>query len=388
MHIALVTDGIWPYVLGGMQKHSYYLCKYLAQNKIKVDLYHFNQSHYDIKAMDYFTEEEKTYIRSIIVDLPKTHLFPGHYIYESYQYSKNVYQAIKGHLNSYDFIYSKGFAAWYLIEQKHAHKIKCAPIGVKFHGYEMFQKPPSFKSSIQNALFLRYPVKKISLQADVVFSYGAKINDIILSLGVNPANMIEIPSGVEENFVSKDFMPSNEKIKVIYLGRYERRKGIEELNQAIEKFTQHKKSSRLEFHFVGPIPEDKRIIIESVVYHGEVRDKTLLQNILRSADVLVCASWSEGMPNVILEGMASGLAIIATNVGASGILVDHNNGWMIEHPEVDKLVDIFKYLQQMPLRELDQKKAASLAKMHESFTWEKLIHRLIAAIKNTLETKH
>ena len=33
-------------------------------------------------------------------------------------------------------------------------------------------------------------------------------------------------------------------------------------------------------------------------------------------DVLICPSYSEGMPNVIIEAAARGLAIIATNVGA------------------------------------------------------------------------
>ena len=41
MKIALITDGIYPYVMGGMQKHSYFLAKYLAKNKIKIDLYHY-----------------------------------------------------------------------------------------------------------------------------------------------------------------------------------------------------------------------------------------------------------------------------------------------------------------------------------------------------------
>ena len=72
MRIALITDGIWPYVLGGMQKHSYYLCKYLAANKIQVDLFHFNRSTYDIAKLEFFSEEEKKYIRSVIVDFPSS----------------------------------------------------------------------------------------------------------------------------------------------------------------------------------------------------------------------------------------------------------------------------------------------------------------------------
>ncbi|MEI6022109.1 MAG: glycosyltransferase family 4 protein, partial [Bacteroidota bacterium] len=183
-------------------------------------------------------------------------------------------------------------------------------------------------------------------------------------------------------------VPCEQKIKVVYLGRYERRKGIEELNEAIGKFVAHKKNHHLEFHFVGPIPEDKKMITQGIIYHGEVRDKTILQNILRTSDVLVCASWSEGMPNVILEGMASGLAIITTNVGASGILVDASNGWLLSEPDVEQIKQVFKAINLMKPTELDQKKAASLVKILGQFTWEKLIQRLVDTIKNIIETKH
>ena len=41
MKIALVTDGIPPYVLGGMQTHSALLGKTLVKKGISVDLFHF-----------------------------------------------------------------------------------------------------------------------------------------------------------------------------------------------------------------------------------------------------------------------------------------------------------------------------------------------------------
>ncbi|MBK7816242.1 MAG: glycosyltransferase [Sphingobacteriaceae bacterium] len=37
---------------------------------------------------------------------------------------------------------------------------------------------------------------------------------------------------------------------------------------------------------------------------------------MRACDVLICPSFSEGFPNVILEAMSNGLAVAATNVGA------------------------------------------------------------------------
>ena len=56
-------------------------------------------------------------------------------------------------------------------------------------------------------------------------------------------------------------------------------------------------------------------------------------------DVLICPSYSEGMPNVILEGMSRGLAIIATDVGATDQLVDDTNGKLIKFENSKELMD-------------------------------------------------
>lgn len=378
MRVALITDGIWPYVLGGMQKHSFYLCKYLAQNKVKVDLIHFNSSSYDISKLEFFSAEEKKYITSIIVDFPKGSGLPGHYIRKSYLHSKLIFEKIKDRIQSYDFIYTKGFTGWYLIEQKKAGKIKCCKIGVKFHGYEMFQPSPDFKIKIQHILLLRKPVKQISLDADVVFSYGGKITDIITSIGVPENKIIEIPSGVEKNILAENIISTSSKVKFLFLGRYERRKGIEELNKALGEI----KNNNFEFHFIGPIPNDKKINSDKIIYHGEIRDKAELNAKIKNCDVLVCPSWSEGMPNVILEAMANGLSVIATDVGANNILVNAETGWLIKKCAKNLIAEAIIEVLGKKTIEIDLKKQKALEHIKKNFIWEKLISDLLFKIKS------
>ncbi len=377
MRIALITDGIWPYVLGGMQKHSYYLCKYLAQNKINVDLVHFNNSTYDINKLEFFTDDEKKYINSIIVNFPTSFPFPGHYIYNSYKHSKLIHHTIKDNLKAYDFIYTKGFTGWYLINQKKSGTINCNKIGVKFHGYEMFQKPPNFKIKLQHVFLLRLPVKKISQHADVVFSYGGKITDIIKSIGVHSSKIVELPSGVESSIITNEIKPTDEKIKFLFLGRYERRKGIEELNQALLNL----KNQNFEFHFIGPIPEEKKLQNNNVIYHNEIRDKPLLNSLIKTCDVLVCPSWSEGMPNVILEAMANGLAVLATDVGATNVLVTNDTGWLINNCDVNEIETALVRIINTSHQEIDLKKQNALKTITENFIWEKLVLKLIDVLK-------
>jgi glycosyltransferase involved in cell wall biosynthesis len=381
MRIALLTDGIWPYVLGGMQKHSYYLCKYFAQSSIHVDLYHFNSSTYDISQLDVFTDEERPFIHSFIIPFPVSIRFPGHYLFNSYRYSRALYQAMKPRLVDYDFIYTKGFTGWHLLEQKKKSLFDKPLIGVKFHGYEMFQKPPDLKTRLQHFLFLRRPVRAISRNADVVFSYGGNITGIISALGVPVSRIFEIPSGVEASTLVEEVRPAGEVLRFVFLGRYERRKGIEELNRAIKLLLATQPNLKVQFNFIGPIPGNRQIKNKNVRYFGEIRNKQKLQELIRQQDILLCPSWSEGMPNVILEAMAAGLAVVATDVGATAVLIRPETGWLLKDSAPELLASTLSKIQDLSPEEIQSRKQASLKMIREEFTWEKLIQGLINGIK-------
>jgi glycosyltransferase involved in cell wall biosynthesis len=376
MRVALITDGISPYVLGGMQKHSFYLAKYLANHKIQVDLVHYNDSSFDIEALEFFTSQERTYIKSIVLHFPTSVKFPGHYLYRSYKYSCRAFEAIRKDLDKYDFIYTKGFSGWKLITEKYKGNINCCRIGVKFHGYEMFQIAPEPKAKLQQFL-LRPIVKKLSQQADVVFSYGGKITDIIKSIGVKHSHIVEIPSGVEKEFINDHISSHHETVtKFVFLGRAERRKGIIELNEVLKKLIE--KNRAFKFEFIGPIPSELKIQHASVFYHGELRDPQKIKLLLSQNDVLVCPSWSEGFPNVILEAMASGLAVVATNVGAVAAMVSTKNGWLIEPANKVQLEAALN--DAIDSKDLASKKESSLELVRSTFNWDIIAQKTIDAI--------
>lgn len=377
MRVALLTDGIQPYVTGGMQKHSFYVARFLAAAGIEVDLYHnWTNKQFDIEALEVFTPEERAKIHSIVIDFPPPGKLPGHYIRRSLQYSKSIFEAFQQR-PPVDFIYVKGFAGWHLLKEKQ-RGLKLPPIGIKFHGMNMFQTPPSFRGRLEYAM-LRPPVRYNLAQADYVFSYGGKISDIIASIGVARNRIVEIPTGIEGNWLVEKIRPSSGLRKFLYIGRYERLKGIEEINQAIQQL---ENTTEFEYHFVGPIPENLHLKSKKVKYWGKVTDVDQLRSILRDCDVLTCPSYSEGMPNVILEAMSQGLAILATDVGAINFLVDESNGWLIDQPTVEEIAGAMKKATALSDLDLDQCKQASLSKIEKELTWEHISHLLVENVRS------
>ena len=380
MIVALLTDGIWPYVIGGMQRHSFYLVKYLAASGIEVDLYHTNKSHKELSLLEEFSEDEKKNIRSIEIQFPNYGSAPGHYIRESFEYAKRIFIEFSKQ-RSPDFIYIKGFAGWELLNQKSKGRV-FPPIGINFHGYEMFQKQASLKSWFQSKLLFRSPVLFNLKNTDFVFSYGGKITEIISRLGVPKNKIIEIPTGISFDWINDNTSFTSETTKFVFVGRYERRKGIEELTAVLKRILLRNKN--FEFHFVGEIPISKRFTSSQIIYHGLINDSYQLQNLLRTMDVLVCPSFAEGMPNVILEAMASGLAVIATDTGATSVLVSNSNGWLIQPGDKIALQNIIEDVILMDKKKLDNFKYESVNLTKKKFLWDQIVKQTIDTIKSKL----
>lgn len=378
MKIALLTDGIPPYVLGGMQTHSALLGKTLVKKGNSVDLFHFIHkpnglpTENEVNKM-IFENSNFCFNKVFTYYFPQSVKFPGHYIWNSYRYSKMVANHLMKE-SGYDLIIAKGFSGWKLLIEKKRNRIQ-TKIGVKFHGYEMFQFAPNLKIKLQH-LFLRVFVRWNTKHADYVYSYGGKITTIIENLGVSKELIKEIPSAIDSSWLNQNIKTS-QSLKFLFVGRNERRKGIKEINKAIELVL--KNNLDAEFHFMGPV--EKRFNTSrsnvSIFYHGIIIGEKKKKEIYDSCDVLLCPSYSEGMPNVILEAMSRGLAIIATNVGAIRLLVSENNGALLKECKTNLIFDAINKFILMDYNKLTDMKTASVEKIKEEFLWNNVIEKYI-----------
>lgn len=377
MRVAVITDGIWPYVIGGMQKHSYFLCKYLAKSGVEVLLVHTAANITDdIKSLSCFNEEERRFIISVVVEKPFVKSFPGHYIYQSFLYSKKIYRILGGFPNV-DVIIAKGMTGWFFLRKK---KPGFPPIAINIHGYEFLQRKANMRMCLE-AMLLRWPLTFINRRADYVFSYGGQITEYILSLGIPRSRIIEASAAIEREWMSDRIAPAETIRNFVFIGRAERRKGIEELGAVIEKMSRIRKFI---FHFVGPILPRDEIRLQNVIYHGVVSDREKLKSILQRCQVLVCPSYAEGMPNVILEGMANGCAVIATDVGAVSLLVSDDTGWLIPPANIEELSKAFEEALTISDECLDAKRRVAFEHIKSRFLWSEVSHSLINRIQKVV----
>ncbi len=379
MKISLFTNGIYPYVLGGMQKHSYNLAKYFAKCGVYVDLYHCVEHDKPIiEDLNCFSKEESKFITNICFNFDKPYSFPGHYIIRSFNYSKKIYKAFLKK-KDVDFVYAQGFAGWFYVLKKKDNNLP--PIAVNFHGLEMYQKAASSKEWLKQQIF-KPPVKKITNLTNINYSLGGKITSILKKLAPDQ-NIIERPNAVTDDWLVESYNEQKSRIKkFVFLGRYVRHKGIQELSKVLKSLTSF---HNFEFNFIGPIPDKNKIVSKNILYHGIIEDKdgnsNKIKNILRNSDCLICPSYSEGMPTVILEAMASGCCIIASDVGAVRCIVDKNNGWLISPGNIDELRQSILEVINSDEKTLRQKKVNSLKKVKENFIWDNVIKNIINDIE-------
>jgi len=162
----------------------------------------------------------------------------------------------------------------------------------------------------------------------------------IIKNWLNPLPYFELP-------IQKKF---DNQVNVLFLGWVEKNKGIYELVLAVKKY-----QNRLpNFIFVvcgkgSELKNIKELVAQYNLKHyfefkGWVTGDEKL-TVLRDADILVMPSYREGLPNSLLEAMASGCSVIASSVGAiPDVIKNKQNGILIDRFDVDQLANALIYL--------------------------------------------
>lgn len=185
-------------------------------------------------------------------------------------------------------------------------------------------KSPAFR--IRNFFVKRF---------DYLQVISAQIRSALINAGYDVSKLIGIPNGVN---VSRFELGSDERdpdrqFSVVYAGRLAKVKGVDVLLHAwAGVLEQHR--ARLTILGDGPDREmfEKLArdlgISAHVEFAGDCEDTAPY---LARSDVYVQPSRSEGLSNSVIEAMAAGLPIVATQVGGNGdLVIDGQTGTLVK----------------------------------------------------------
>ena len=107
-------------------------------------------------------------------------------------------------------------------------------------------------------------------------------------------------------------------------------------------------------------------VLERVIFK-ENQSQRCLNELYQSANALILASRSEGMPNVVFEALSSGLPIIATSVGDLASDITFDLGYIVDREQGQ----IAKAMQKIIALPKDRKVIEQYA--HERYSWKRTI---------------
>lgn len=196
-------------------------------------------------------------------------------------------------------------------------------------------------------------------------------------------------SGVNLQKHSYITYPKDEnRIRMVYIGRIMKDKGVGELLEAVTKI--HSNHPSVNCDIVGSFEDDSyRNLIESYVateagqYLGVSSD---VHTLLSEYNAVVLPSYHEGMSNVLLEAAATGRPVLASNVPGCRETFDEGiSGFGFEPRSVDSLVQAIERFIAIPH---EQKAAMGLAgrkKMEREFDRQIVVDAYMRVIENILE---
>lgn len=162
-----------------------------------------------------------------------------------------------------------------------------------------------------------------------------------------------------ENWLFANYSPADEicensraltddGLKLLFVGRVVKEKGVFELVSAIEEISKDEPSIKLTVVGDGPALADLAKRSETLpagLFHfmGHLSGPEL-EGVYRNADALMLPSYyHEGFPYTVIEAMHAGLPIISTNEGALETLVrDGVTGLKVQPQDVDSIVTAIK----------------------------------------------
>ncbi len=188
------------------------------------------------------------------------------------------------------------------------------------------EKLPFYKFAVEKFLHNRIN------DATVFNSYAAKTS--FDERGFKPGKSVVVHNAIRILPLERNYLTGDE-IAIVTVSRFVRSKDFSTSLKSFKRLLQNNKDRKLMYWIVGYGSLETEI--RSMIRQQDLGDNVKVMispadvyGILLKADIYLSTSLFEGLSNSIMEAMAAGLPIVATNVGDTKYLVnDSYNGFLV-----------------------------------------------------------
>ena len=364
LRVALCTDGVFPHAMGGMQRHSCLLAEHLSRLEgVALTVLHPHSQ----QVFDPGSEVTEVHVPGI--DPRKF------YLRELWRYSGRIAKELD--VLRPDVVLSQGFCVWQGIG-RFSDRLVVHP-----HGLEMFQGITA-RERLLGAPF-RSAMRHIVRRSARAVSLGGGLTVILEGLvRGSSARVAEVPNAVEVPGVPAPYPVANGPLELLFVGRFAFNKGIDLLMDVARALEAGDMAGRVRFSLAGDGPLFERYramgLPANVRMLGRVDDEALFK-LYEACHALVLPTRFEGMPTVVLETMARARPVMVSDVGATAVLVDATNGYLLPKGDATALHDAIKQFVEMPQEHRAAMGMASYRKASDRFAWPVVARDTLALLR-------
>ena len=268
-------------------------------------------------------------------------------------------------------------------------KTRKTPLIVTYHGDGVAEYGNLLRRMIVT-FHNRYMVSEVLANARVIISPSNNYINESQFLPKYREKIITIPNGIDEDEYKAHCskvacrvrlgLPTDEKV-VLFVGNFVKYKGIDVLLRCMPEVAKIVPKVRLVMVGSGNIKQDLEKLArflridKHVTFTGFVSENRKILY-YRSSDVFVLPSTMgpECFPTVILEAMACGLPIVASNISGIPELVRHcENGFLIPPRNVGALST--SLIDLLTNEDLPTKMAKNSIRMVKRYSWENIVRK-------------
>ncbi|WP_336003372.1 glycosyltransferase family 4 protein [Halorientalis halophila] len=199
----------------------------------------------------------------------------------------------------------------------------------------------------------------------------------VVSKHVTEADIHVVPNAITLDAYDPQF--TADPVRLVFVSNLVPRKGVSELLDALDELERTvERPFRVDIAGDGPLAAEVQAFVadrDYVTYHGYVSEERK-RELLAKGSVFVLPTYAEGLPIAMLEGMASGNAIVSTAVGAIPEVIDEDNGLLVEPGDEEALVSALATLIRDPER-TEAMARRNREACASDYTWERLTRNLL-----------